>query len=545
MRRIETDCLPEIRRDPPQSAKSAVHLVENEQNCWSGAEFPTHRRVRVKWNKDRFDLTLPGSPSSSIMRSTTVDSQNRRDLLTLPFLGRAAHWRYGRTVFQSAVFLAAAVMLVDGLIGSPLAAKNTATIGAWVHYRGLIVLALLFVGNLFCAGCPFLLTRGLARRLGRPTKRWPKALRNKWLAIGALVGMLFVYEWLDLWASPWLTAWVIIAYFVAAFLFEAFFTRDTFCLYVCPLGTFNFLYSSVSPTQVTNRRDQTCRDCVGHECINGQFDGAGTLIQQGCQLELYVPTIQSNLNCTLCMDCVRACPHDNVALVTRAHSDELLRRPWHKRLDYAMLAVVAAFLGLLNAFAMTPPVYGLQTWLADLLNTNSEFVVLGFLFAIGVVVLPLAAVFGAAWVNRLGERESTTIRLRDLVIRYAYAFVPVGFAIWTAHYLFHFLIGPLTIVPALQAFFAEVVGIPLLGQPDWTIAARAVTPLLVIRVIQLSALAIGLWLGGRTALRAARDATGRSGMGQALPWLLILLLLTLAAAYIFLQPMEMRGNVLG
>ncbi len=470
---------------------------------------------------------------------------NARDLLTFTPLSRLAHWRYGRTVVQWLFFGLAAIMIVDGLFGSALAAKNTATIGAWVHYRGFIVLALLLAGNLFCAGCPFLLTRGVARRLGRPTQRWPRALRNKWTAICGLVGMLFLYEWLDLWASPWLTAWVIVAYFVAAFVFEALFTRDTFCLYVCPLGAFNFLYSSVSPTQITSRDNQTCRDCVGHECINGAYDAQAALVQQGCQLELYVPTIQSNLNCTLCMDCVRACPHDNVALVTRASGRELLDRTWRRRLDYALLAIVAAFLALLNAFAMTPPVYELQTRLAALLNTRSEFLILALLFLVGVIVLPLLASWGAASVSRAIAVAPQRPRRRDYVIRYAYGFVPVGFAIWAAHYLFHFLIGPLTIVPALQGFFADVVGVPLLGTPNWTIAMQATMPLPAIRLIQMAALAVGLWFGGRVIWRAAQEESQGHSLREAVPWLIVLLLLTLAAVYIFLQPMEMRGNVLG
>jgi Fe-S-cluster-containing hydrogenase component 2 len=313
---------------------------------------------------------------------------------------------------------------------------------------------------------------------------------------------------------------------------------------VCPLGTFNFLYSSISPTQITNRDLQTCRDCVGHECINGQVAADGALVQQGCQLELYVPTIQSNLNCTLCLDCVHACPHDNVALVTRASGEELLRRTWRHRLDYALLAIIAACLGLVNAFAMTPPVYDLQERLAALLRTQSEFLVLALLFGVGVILLPLAIVFGAAALNRRAQPGSST-RLREYVIRYAYGFVPVGFAIWTAHYLFHFLIGPLTMVAALQGFFVEVVGLPLLGQPNWAFAARVTLPLWMVRSLQLSAVAIGLWFGGRVVKRAADAHAAPHAFREALPWLLILLLLTLAAATIFLLPMEMRANVHG
>lgn len=38
---------------------------------------------------------------------------------------------------------------------------------------------------------------------------------------------------------------------------------------------------------------------------------------------------------------------------------------------------------------------------------------------------------------------------------------------------------------------------------------------------------------------------GRAVWGAVLPWCLVLLVVGLAAIYVFLQPMEMRGNVLG
>ncbi len=284
----------------------------------------------------------------------------RFDLLRTPVLGRFLLWKHSRTAMQIPLFLLAAIMIVDGLVGSRLAAKNMATVGAWVHYRGLVVVALLLAGNLFCAGCPFLLPRKLARWLGRPSMRWPKALRNKWGAIAGLIAILWIYEVWDLWASPWLTAWVAIAYFAAAFVIEALFSRDSFCMYVCPLGTFNFLYSTASPLQITNRSLDVCRSCVGKDCINGRYefvDENEILLQQGCQLELFVPTIQSNMNCTLCLDCAKACPHDNVALIPRRPGDELFRQTWPKRMDLALLAIFAAAAGMVNAFAMTPPVY--------------------------------------------------------------------------------------------------------------------------------------------------------------------------------------------
>ena len=105
----------------------------------------------------------------------------RRDLLRLPLLGRLLRARNGRLLLQLPLLLVALLLVYDGLTGPPLAAQNLATVGVWVHYRGLVMVALLLVGNLFCMGCPFTLPRTLARRLSGRGRRWPRALRNNCL----------------------------------------------------------------------------------------------------------------------------------------------------------------------------------------------------------------------------------------------------------------------------------------------------------------------------------------------------------------------------
>lgn len=467
----------------------------------------------------------------------------RFDLLRWPGLSRLLRWKHNRTTAQFLLFALAAAIIIDGLLGSPLAAKNVATVTAWVHYRGLVVLALLLAGNLFCAACPFMLPRKLAKWLGRPTQRWPQVLRNKWLALAGLIGIIYAYELFDLWASPWWTAWLTVAYFMTAFVLEAFFTRDSFCLYVCPLGTFNFLYSTVSPLQIMSRSQDICRDCEGHECING------SVTQQGCQLELFVPTIQSNMNCTFCLDCVKACPYDNVALAARRPGTELFRQSWRNRLDLAWLAILTAFAGLGNAFGMTPPVYALEHELAHWLNTESEALVLGLIYLGGVVIGPLLLVYVAAWLSRVltGRRNRKELSLNRFVMRYAYSFVPLGFAIWFAHYLFHFLTGALTIVPAFQTFFQRTLAWPILGEPNWQLAARFVPMVETIQIFQSIITYGGLIAALGLALSAARQSqpTAPRALWEVLPWLIILVLLAVASGSTFLLPMEMRGSALG
>ena len=255
----------------------------------------------------------------------TLYQPPRRDLLRAPLLGRVLRHRWGRLALQIPLLLVALLFIYDGFTGPVIAPQNLATVGVWVHYRGLVMLALLLAGNLFCMGCPFTIPRTVALKLSGRGRRWPRALRNKWLAVVAFVGFLFVYEWLDLWASPALTAWVIIAYFVGAFVLEALFAESPFCKYVCPLGTFNFAASTISPTQITVRDRDVCRTCPGKECVNGSPSVLG------CGTELFPPTLRSNLDCVLCLDCARACPYDNVALAVRPHGRELMENAWPRR----------------------------------------------------------------------------------------------------------------------------------------------------------------------------------------------------------------------
>jgi hypothetical protein len=159
----------------------------------------------------------------------------RLDILRWPLIGQFLNWRHARLARQLPVLLFAGLVIFDGLVGPRLAPKNLATVSVWLHYRGLVVLALLVAGNLFCMACPFMLPRRGARWLReRLGGGWfvPAYLRNKWAAIALLVLFFYCYEVFDLWASPWLTAWIVLGYFVVSFVVDAIFRGAAFCKYV-------------------------------------------------------------------------------------------------------------------------------------------------------------------------------------------------------------------------------------------------------------------------------------------------------------------------
>jgi len=212
--------------------------------------------------------------------TTTLPKTNPRarlDILKIPGVGRFVRWRYSRFALQVPLLLLALLAAFDGFTGQQIAGKNLATVSTWLHYRGLVVLSVLLVGNLFCAACPLMLTRGPSKLLKRvlPEFKWPRAIKNKYFTVGLLIAYLFAYEYFGLWASPWLSAWLIVGYFGAALLIDTFYPAGTFCKYVCPLGNFNFALSSAAPTQITAKDPAVCSSCTGKYCLNGRIEERG------------------------------------------------------------------------------------------------------------------------------------------------------------------------------------------------------------------------------------------------------------------------------
>ena len=78
------------------------------------------------------------------------------DLLRWPVFGRFARHTRARLILQLPLLAVASVLVAHGLFGPQIAPRNLATVLTWVHYRGLLVVALLAIGNLFCTACPMI-----------------------------------------------------------------------------------------------------------------------------------------------------------------------------------------------------------------------------------------------------------------------------------------------------------------------------------------------------------------------------------------------------
>jgi polyferredoxin len=473
----------------------------------------------------------------------------RGDLTRAPVLGRFLRWKHARTAVQIPLVGLAAIIVIDGLIGPRIAPQNAAGVAPWVQWRGLVVLALLVVGNLFCMACPFMLPRRLAKWVLPAHRSWPPWLQAKWLALGLLVLFFWAYEALDLWASPWLTAWLVITYFAAAFLIDGFFKGAAFCKYVCPIGSFNFVNALASPGEVRIRDVSVCEACETKDCIAGRHEidprtGTRRQVQSGCELWLYQPRKVGNMDCTFCLDCIQACPHENVGIMARVPGRELVRDRWRSgigrfsdRADLVALVMVVVFAAFVNAAGMIRPTQSVQAAIGGALGTDSELLVWSMFLLLGLGVGPAILLAGVGALSRRMARSR--LSTRRVVLRLSLGLVPIGFGMWIAHYAFHFLAGGLNLIPVLQRA-ARDVGLAT-GRPDWTLGA--VLPADWLLPLELIALEAGL-LGSLVLLyyisRATFPTVSQARRGF-IAWGILALGLAAGGAWIMTQPMAMRG----
>jgi ferredoxin len=465
------------------------------------------------------------------------------DLLKVPFLGWLLRARYGRMSLQAIGMIVAIAVIVHGLFGHPMGSMNLAGIIPWIYARALGVIALIAVGNLFCMACPFTLPRELGRKLGLATRAWPKPLRNKWLAAALMLTFFWAFEVFAFWDTPARTAWLVIAYFVTAFFVDSIFRGASFCKYVCPVGQFNFIGSLLSPLELKSADRNVCSSCKTHDCH------AGNEKQRGCELQLFIPKKVGNMDCTLCMDCVKACPHDNIVIIAGAPGRDLLVDPVRSsvgklssRIDVAAVAIIIVTAAFASAAVMVGPVASSIERIGTSLSTITGFA-MSFVVTLLLPVVLFTAVAAAALISR--NRSLTLEPVRNVICRSSFTLLPLAMGMWCAHLSFHLLSGWSALSPALRqaATDLRIVGI---APPDWSFTISLLSPdaLLIFQLLLLDAgLLLSLYIAWRIF---AQRSNGYSRTILAmLPWATVPIVLYALGVWILLQPMQMRNMVHG
>jgi hypothetical protein len=239
------------------------------------------------------------------------------------------------------------------------------------------------------------------------------------------------------------------------------------------------------------------------------------------------------MDCTFCLDCVKACPQDNIGILAAAPGRDLTRDPFRsslgqfsRRPDIAALALVLVFSAFVNASSMLETVH-----------------VSSLCFLIALVLAPVLLIGGTTLAGRrLGH---LTKPARELFCRFSLALLPLGLAMWAAHLMFHLSTAWNSAWPVVQRVSSDL-GIGWLGTPRWTVSSPILTAdtLLACQMLLLDAgLLLSIYLGWRIASSNVVRVGDR--LRLLAPWATVPVGLYATGIWVFLQPMQMRGMVHG
>jgi polyferredoxin len=129
--------------------------------------------------------------------------------------------------------------------------------------------------------------------------------------------------------TPTITA-IAAAMLFAAIGLSMIFERRAFCRYLCPVGGFIGLYSQTAPIELRIKDKQVCVACEGKPCYNGSAavltataGSPNSAAGYGCPWDVFPGGLTKNTYCGLCMECIRTCPHDNIAVNARPFGADL------------------------------------------------------------------------------------------------------------------------------------------------------------------------------------------------------------------------------
>jgi hypothetical protein len=310
------------------------------------------------------------------------------------------------------------------------------------------------------------------------------------------------------------------------------FEKRGYCRYACLVGRVSGLYAQFSPLELRPTSRSVCNSCQTVDCVKGNDTATG------CPTGLFPGHILENTYCTLCTECIRGCPHDNLDINMRPPATDLLRSKRRYRWDEAVMAMVLLALTSFHGMTMTQNWASVTDWLR--VQTGLGQLPVFTALMVVLVLLPLFVFWIGAEASRLlaGDSSATS----GWIFRYvANAVLPVALFYHLAHNGMH--------------FFTEAQNlIPLLSDPlgfGWNLFGTAgivYAPLLSLQTIwwiQVALIVTGHIFSVAVASRIGRTlfTTRRIALRGLTPLVFTMVLYSSFSIWLIAQPMVMRSGM--
>ena len=467
-------------------------------------------------------------------RAVSFGKLSSGPLVRLDFLTRLAKRPYFPAMVQSLSVVLLLLVIVSGLFGHE---KNSiGPVLTWTWWWALLVFMILGFGNAFCMVCPWEAVSSLITSLSFKSRvkqlcfdvPWPKWGRNVVPAALLFVALTWLELGQDVTHSASVTAILALGMTGLAVLTAIVFEKRAFCRYVCLVGRVSGIYSLFSPVELRPDSADVCRQCTSKACYHG------TETTGPCPTNLFPGNLKENNYCTLCTECVRSCPHENLSLRTRGFGHDLFNRD-RFQWDESFLVILLLALTSFHGFTMTPIWTRMNQWL----RAESGFgasVVFTILMVL-MILLPMLMFWGSAHLSRALSKDKSA-SARKIFRAFAYSLIPVALFYHLAHNSMHFFLEAGSIIPLLSDPLGR--GWDLFGT-----AGQSYGPLLRLESIwwmQIALIVIGhifgVLVGDRISGRIFQTESDRSrGL---FPLLCVMVLYSCFSVWLISQPMDMK-----
>ncbi|WP_199331139.1 MULTISPECIES: cyclic nucleotide-binding domain-containing protein [unclassified Calothrix] len=389
-------------------------------------------------------MTPPGYsviPEQALWSVESTKNAFRLDLLThLPWLRQILLSRWypkGIWVIMMAIFVP---VVVWGFIG-PQNRDSSITLNLfWAWWWPGYLFLFAFVGRLWCAVCPFMITGAVIRRISlwlfpRQQLTWNSKWLNRWGGWIVFAGFVAIYLWEKLWDLPhhaYLSAWLLLTIAAGAVIFSLIYERRLWCRYLCPIGGMNGLFAKLSIIELRSAQQLCGSQCTTFGCYKGTKPTPITFAEAlasegqetgGCPLYLHPAQLQDNRDCILCMTCLKGCPNRSAQLNLRFPASDLLDN--HK----GFWAEVALLLLLLGGVFMHNG-QKILGWLGfGDISLDSEHLLISLPIVLALLSIPAILTYSTHAIARFFDKQQPDY------LTVIYAYLPLTLAANLAHYI--------------------------------------------------------------------------------------------------------------
>ena len=356
----------------------------------------------------------------------------------IPILKKMAKSRYYQFTLTFIGLFVFFVVILGGFIGTPIGNRNIAIVLIWIFWWFLLISVLVpFLGRFWCSMCPlpffgdFFQRLSLIKvRVGKTgylrnkiyglNKKWPKSLNNIWIPNFTFLTLCSFSAVLI--TRPFISSIVLGGMLLVATIFGLIFNLRTFCRHVCPVSGFIGLYSKASMIELRSKDKSVCEKCSDKGCLRGNEKG------WGCPWSEYMGKMDRNNNCGLCMECVKTCSNDNIALNLRPFSSERNIKGYDESWK--------AFIDVGTSHVYSMIYLGASGKLKDWVNAAESGDWVGFftyivaLWLFSLVIVPGIFYLLSLLIKKMSNVKS--ISVKEIFIAYSYVLIPLGLLAWIA-----------------------------------------------------------------------------------------------------------------